>query len=84
MHAPFQLKDFPMSENTSNVSLTANKSTHTRQDWTSARFVEESITIQVVYGTRYAAAFLKNRMIDIDVALRVLLNPAQRRNNLSA
>lgn len=51
-----------------------------RQDWTSARFVEEGITIQVVYGTRHAADFLKNRMIDINVALRVLLNPEQRRS----
>ena len=56
---------------------------HIRQDWTSARFVEEGITIQVVYGTRYAAAFLKNRMIDIDVALRVLLSPARRRNHVA-
>lgn len=56
---------------------------HARQDWTSARFIEEGITIQVVYGTRYAAAFLKNRMIDIDVALRVLLTPTQRRNYLN-
>ena len=51
-----------------------------RQDWNSARFVEEGISIQLVYGTRYAASFLKNRMIGIDVARRVLLTPAQRRN----
>ena len=57
---------------------------YARQDWTSARFVEEGISIQVVYGTRYAAAFLKNRMIDIDVALRVLLNPTQRRHYIAA
>ncbi len=52
-----------------------------RQDWTSARFVEEGITIQQVYGTRYAATFLKNRMIDFEVALRVLLTPGLRRNH---
>jgi len=51
-----------------------------RLDWTSARFVEEGIKLQPVYGTRYAADFMKNRLIDIDVALRVLLNPAQRRH----
>lgn len=51
-----------------------------RQDWTSARFVEEGITIQEVYGTRYAATFLKNRMINFEVARRVLLTPALRRN----
>ena len=50
-----------------------------RQDWTSARFIEEGISIQDVYGTRHAAAFLKNRMIDLDVSLRVLLHPGQRR-----
>ena len=74
-----------MSESKANATLPTHEATHThlRQDWTSARFVEEGITIQVVYGTRYAAAFLKNRMIDIDVALRVLLNPAQRRNYLN-
>ncbi len=75
-----------MSENTANISLPASGAEHmrARQDWTSARFVEEGITIQVVYGTRYAADFLKNRMIDIDVALRVLLNPSQRRHHLPA
>lgn len=52
-----------------------------RQDWTSARFVEEGITIQQVYGTRHAATFLKNRMIDFDVALRVLVTPNLRRNH---
>ena len=52
-----------------------------RQDWTSARFVEEGITIQQVYGTRYAATFLKNRMIRFDVALRVLITPDLRRNH---
>ena len=51
-----------------------------RQDWNSARFVEEGITIQVVYGMRDAAAFLKSRMIEIDVAKRVLLSPTLRRN----
>lgn len=72
-----------MSEMTANRFLKESEPAraHARQDWTSARFVEEGITIQVVYGTRYAAAFMKNRMIDIDVALRVLLNPAQRRNH---
>ena len=73
-----------MFENRTNIFLhpIASALAYTRQDWTSARFVEESITIQVTYGTRYAAAFLKNRMIDIDVARRVLLSPAQRRNYL--
>ena len=52
-----------------------------RQDWTSARFVEEGIEVQQVYGTLYAATFLKNRMIDFDVALRVLVTPGLRRHH---
>jgi hypothetical protein len=55
-----------------------------RQDWTSARFVEEGITIQMVYGTGPAATFLKSRLIAIDVARRVLLSPSLRRNHLLA
>ena len=52
-----------------------------RPDWTSARFVEEGITVQQVYGTLSAATFLRNRMIDFDVALRVLVTPGLRRNH---
>ena len=36
--------------------------------------------MQRIHGTGYAANFLKNRLVDIDVALRVLLQPARRRN----
>ena len=53
-----------------------------RRDWTSARFVEEGISVQSVYGTRYAATFLKARMINLDVTRRVLLDPTKRRSYL--
>jgi len=36
--------------------------------------------MQQIHGTGYAANFLKNRRVDIDVALRVLLQPKRRRN----
>lgn len=55
-------------------------STPTRPDWHTARFVKQGIRMQSVHGTVYAASFLKNRRVDIDVALRVLLQPARRRN----
>ena len=65
----------------SNAALSERRSSLARQDWASARFVEEGITIQQVYGTHYAATFLKNRMIGFDVALRVLVTPKLRRNH---
>lgn len=55
-------------------------STPTRPDWHTARFVKQGIRMQSVHGTGYAANFLRNRRVDIDVALRVLLQPARRRN----
>jgi hypothetical protein len=55
-------------------------STPTRPDWHTARFVKQGIRMQQLHGTGYAANFLKNRRVDIDVALRVLLQPSRRRN----
>ncbi|MDB5840383.1 MAG: hypothetical protein JWQ23_2335 [Herminiimonas sp.] len=52
----------------------------TRIDWNTARFVEEGIVMQAIHGTGHAAKFLKNRMVHIDVALRVLLSPEKRRD----
>lgn len=52
----------------------------TRPDWHTARFVKQGIRMQQTHGTGYAAAFLKTRRVDIDVALRVLLQPSRRRN----
>jgi hypothetical protein len=55
-------------------------STPSRPDWHTARFVKQGIRMQSIHGTGYAANFLRNRRVDIDVALRVLLQPARRRN----
>ena len=50
-----------------------------RLDWLKARVVEEGISLQTVHGTDFAAAFLKEKKIDFDVALRVLVHPGERR-----
>lgn len=51
-----------------------------RPDWHTARFVRQGIKMQQTHGTSFAASFLKNRRVDINIALRVLLQPARRRN----
>ena len=61
-------------------SMSPKQNAQSRLDWASARFVEEGINVQRVYGTRYAAAFLKARMINLEVARRVLLDPKKRRS----
>lgn len=52
-----------------------------RCDATSEKAVEVGIRLQDILGTSDAANFLKNHMIDIKVALRVLLHPEQRRKS---
>ena len=51
-----------------------------RRDIAKAYAVEIAISIVGLVGTRQAAAFLKRYMVDIDVALRVLLRPSERRD----
>jgi hypothetical protein len=50
-----------------------------RRDFLSAHIVETGIMLQQQYGTEHAAAFLKDNFIHLDVAMRVLLRPAERR-----
>lgn len=50
-----------------------------RHDKVSERAVEIGIRLQDILGTSDAANFLKNNVIDIEVALRVLLRPEARR-----
>jgi hypothetical protein len=50
-----------------------------RRDFLSAHIVETGIMLQKEYGTEHAAAFLKDNFIHLDVAMRVLLRPAERR-----
>jgi hypothetical protein len=50
-----------------------------RRDFLSAHIVETGIMLQKEYGTEHAAAFLKDNFIHLDVAMRVLLRPSERR-----
>lgn len=50
-----------------------------RRDRVSEQTVEIGIRLQEILGTSEAAFFLKNNVIAIEVTLRVLLQPAQRR-----
>ncbi len=50
-----------------------------RLDWSKAKDVEEGINMQTTVGTDLAAAYLKSKEVDLDVALRVLAHPHERR-----
>lgn len=50
-----------------------------RHDAASEHAVDVGIHLQELLGTIDAALFLKEQVIHIDVALRVLLQPARRR-----
>ena len=55
-----------------------------RRDFVTAALVEQSITLQNQAGTRYAAVFLDYKGVPVDIALRVLLRPQERRKMLTA
>lgn len=50
-----------------------------RRDFLSAHIIEVGILLQNQFGVEHAAAFLKNNFIHLDVAMRVLLRPSERR-----
>lgn len=50
-----------------------------RRDLVTAALVEQSIALQEQAGTSYAAVFLDYKGVPVDIALRVLLRPQQRR-----
>lgn len=50
-----------------------------RRDFITAALVEEGIALQRQAGTKFAAVFLDYKGIPVDVALRVLLRPNERR-----
>ncbi len=52
-----------------------------RHDQVSEQTVEIGIRLQEILSTGDAALFLKNNVIAIEVALRVLLHPARRRKS---
>ena len=51
-----------------------------RLDWLKARVIEEGISLQCVHGTDFAASYLKSKKVDLEVALRVLAHPHDRRH----
>jgi hypothetical protein len=50
-----------------------------RKDYISAQLVEIGIVIQALQGTEHAAQYLRSKKVDIDVVLRVLSQPSERR-----
>ena len=50
-----------------------------RRDLVTAALVEQGIALQEQAGTSYAAVFLDYKGVPVDIALRVLLRPNQRR-----
>ena len=50
-----------------------------RRDLVTAALIEQSIALQEQAGTSYAAVFLDYKGVPVDIALRVLLRPDQRR-----
>lgn len=52
---------------------------YVRSDFDMAVLVEEGIALQDQAGTRFAAVFLDYKGVPVDIALRVLLRPTERR-----
>jgi hypothetical protein len=50
-----------------------------RKDHDTARTIDQCIGIQNCYGTYCAAMLLRGKGVDIELALRVLTQPASRR-----
>jgi hypothetical protein len=52
-----------------------------RNDHATAALVQLGITLQQIHGTRYAAQFLREKNVDLEVVMRVLLNIAGQRRH---
>lgn len=64
------------------TSLPESASTRfVRRDFLSAHIVEVGLLLQEQFGVEHAAAFLKDNFIHLDVAMRVLLRPSERRRH---
>lgn len=55
--------------------------TLSRADRQSAELVKKGITLQQIHGTEYAAEFLKEKDIDIEIVMRVLLGVSAKRRH---
>lgn len=58
-----------------------SKKVQPRGDRNSAAIVRKGITLQQIHGTKYAAEFLKEKEIDIEVIMRVLQNLSDQRRH---
>ncbi|MGI4846589.1 MAG: hypothetical protein ACRYGK_00370 [Janthinobacterium lividum] len=50
-----------------------------RSDAETEKIVEEAVKLQILHGTKFAAAFLEEHKVPLDVGKRVLLMPGKRR-----
>lgn len=57
------------------------KKVQSRGDRNSAAIVRKGITLQQIHGTKYAAEFLKEKEIDIEIIMRVLQNLSEQRRH---
>ena len=57
------------------------ESTPSRADRQSAALVRKGITLQQIHGTQYAVDFLKEKDIDLEIVMRVLLGAAGKRRH---
>ena len=53
-----------------------------RTDFATAAIVNQGISYQSIYGTSFAAAFMKTQGVNMTIAMRVLSQPQARRNGL--
>ena len=58
-----------------------SKQVLSRSDRNSAAIVRKGITLQQIHGTKYAAEFLKEKEIDIEIIMRVLQNLSDQRRH---
>ena len=58
---------------------TTQESRLSRADRNSAALVKKGITLQQIHGTEYAAEFLKEKDIAIEIVMRVLLGVSAKR-----
>lgn len=63
----------PNKQSASDVGA-ALKPQVSRADRTTAEIVRKGITLQQIHGTEYAAQFLREKNIDLEIVMRVLLN----------
>jgi len=55
------------------------KAQASRADKSTAEIVRKGITLQQIHGTDYAAQFMREKNVDIEVIMRVLLNLSTKR-----